>query len=91
MARVRPQTVVSSKAKLSKRELYATVCYFYPQYTLKQVEQLPARDVQLLLNTAKKQEAARMYNLTLVAQAPHSKKQSNVKKLLEHFKKLAGR
>lgn len=91
MAKVKVQKVTSKGSSLSKRELYATVCYFYPQYTLKQVAKLPARDIKLLIKTAQKQQAAYMHNLTLIAQAPHSKKQANVKKLIEHFKKLAGR
>lgn len=91
MARVKVQKVTSKDRGLSKRELYATVCYFYPRYSLQEVEAMPARDIQLLLTTAQKQQAAYMHNLTLIAQAPHSKKQQNVKKLVEHFKKIAGK
>lgn len=91
MASIKPQIVTSKDRGLSKRELYATVCYHYQQYTLKDVEAMPARDVRLLLKTAQQQQAALMHNLTLIAQAPHSKKQQNVKKLIEHFKKLAGK
>ena len=90
MARIKVQRVDGGKDnKLSKRELYATVCYHYPQYKLKQVEKMSARDVKLLLSTAQKQEAVKMYNLTAIAAAPHSKRQTNVKKLLDHFSKLA--
>jgi vancomycin permeability regulator SanA len=91
MARIKVQAVKPSKAKLlQKRELYATVCYFYPQYTLVEVQKLPYRDVQLLLKVAREQEARRFFNETLIAAAPHSKKQQNVTKLTEHFKKVAG-
>lgn len=91
MAEVKVKKVQPDKGRPRKRELYATVCYYYPQYTLKEVAMLPYRDIRLLLKTAEKQEASRMHNFTLIAQAPHSKKQANVKKLLEHFKKLAGK
>jgi diphthamide synthase subunit DPH2 len=91
MADIRPQRVTAKAAGFSKRKLYARVAYHYPRYSLKEVQQLPYRDVKLLLETAQEEQAGLMHNLTLIAQAPHSKKQSNVKKLLEHFKKLAGK
>lgn len=91
MAKIQPIKVQSVDKKLTKRELYATVCYFYPQYTLQQAAQLPARDLVLLLKVAQKQQASYLYNLTLISQAPHSKKQANVRKLLDHFKKVVNK
>ncbi len=70
------------------RQLYATVAYHYPRYTLKQVEKMPYRDVVLLLKTATRIEAERMYNLTQIASAPHSKKGQGVKDLLDHFRRI---
>jgi hypothetical protein len=90
MAQIKPQRIKASDRGLSKRKLYAKVCYYYPRYSLKEVEALPARDVRLLIKTAQEEQAALMHNLVLIVQAPHSKKQMNVRKLLEHFKKLAG-
>lgn len=71
--------------------MFALLCFHYPQYTLQDAAQLPFRDVRLLIRTAQQQEAARMYNLTQIAAAPHTKKMQSVKKLSEHFKKLAGK
>lgn len=82
-------TKVKTKG-LTKRETYAMVCYYYPAYTLKQVSRMPARDITLLIKTARKLEATRLYNLTQIVMAPHTKKGSAVKKLLDHFKKMAG-
>lgn len=70
--------------------MYATLCYYFPQYTLADAAKLPFRDLQLLIKTAKRIEAGRMYNLTQIAAAPHTKKMQSVKKLSEHFKKTAG-
>jgi hypothetical protein len=78
----------TSPALGENRQLYATVAYYYPQYTLKQVAKLPYRDVYLLLKTANRIEAERMYNLTQIASAPHSKKGKGVKDLLDHFRKI---
>ena len=89
MARVVAKKVPVSQGKNQKREMYAQVCYYFPQYTLRDVAKLPYRDVLLLLKTANRIEATRNYNLTAIAAAPHSKKQINVKKLLEHFEKQA--
>ena len=90
MARVKVQSVTPSGGKgLNKRELYATVCWYYPQYTLEQVSKMPARDVRLLLSIARREEAKKNYNLVQIVASPHSKKGENVKKLLEHFEKMA--
>ena len=91
MAEIRPQKVTSQAKGFSKRKLYAKICYYYPRYSLKEAQELPYRDVKLLLKTAQEEQAALMHNLTLIVQAPHSPKQSNVKKLVDHFKKIAGR
>lgn len=70
------------------RRLYATVAYYFPQYKLEEIEEMPARDVVLLLKTATRIEAERMYNLTMIASAPQSKDGKGVKSLMEHFKGL---
>jgi hypothetical protein len=69
----------------SNRELFATICYYFPQYTLVNVRQLPFRDVMLLLKTAHKMEAVKYKNLTQIAASPHSKKGEGVKKLMDHY------
>lgn len=73
----------------AKRDLYAMVCYYYPQYKLVDVPSMAARDVNLLIRTAQKMEAIKMYNLTQIAAAPHTKKGAAVKKLADHFKRLS--
>lgn len=88
MTKVEVAKVPKTLKKGSNRELLATVCYYY-NYTLEGASRLPARDVVLLLKTARKIEATRMYNLTQVAAAPHTEKGKGVKKLSEHFKKEA--
>lgn len=90
MADIKVQKIPRAESRLSRRKVFATVAYHFPQYTLKEVAALPYRDVQLLLKTAQQQQAAYFHNMTLIVQAPHSKKQQNVKKLVDHFKKLAG-
>lgn len=73
----------------SKRELYARVCYHYPQYTLKEVADLTQRDIALLLKVANQVEGQRMLNLTQIVAAPQTKNGSGVKKLTEYFKRQA--
>lgn len=87
MAEIEVQKVEAPKA--SKRELYARVCYFYPQYRLTDVQKMPNRDVLLLLRVANKIEALKMLNLTQIVSAPHTKKGAGVKKLTTHFKRIA--
>lgn len=89
MAEIKVKKVTSQDGGMSKRELYATVCYFYPQYTLKEAATLSGRDLQLLLNVAQRQEAIKWLNLTQIAAAPHTKNGSGVKTLTERYKGAA--
>lgn len=73
------------------RQIYATIAYYFPQYKLKEIERLPYRDVLLLLRTAQRIEAERMYNLTIIASAPQSKNGKGVKTLIKHFKEIIDR
>lgn len=85
---VKAKPIHQQGAKASKRELWATICYYYPQYTLQEASKLPARDIKLLLRIVEKINAQNKYELTQITAAPHTKKGSGVKKLTEHFKKL---
>lgn len=85
MAEIRIQKIIANN-DVSKRKLYARVAYFYQQYTLKDVEKMPQRDVMLLLKTAQQIEANRFLNLTQICAAPHTEKGRGVKKLTAYFK-----
>jgi hypothetical protein len=87
--RIKVQKVKTARAKLNGDELLAQLCFLFPQYTLNEARRLPYKDVQLLLRVAQKQQATQLYNLTQVVAAPHTKKGEGVKKLSEHFKKIA--
>ena len=69
--RVVAKSVHSQVNDNSKRELWATVCYYYPQYDLQSASQLPVRDIKLLLKVAEKLNA----------------KGSGVKQLTDYFRK----
>lgn len=84
---IRPQ----QDQKISNRELWATVCYYYPQYTLREAKKLSARDIRLLLKIANQKEAEKMLQLTQIASAPHTKKGQGVKQLTEYYKKQIGK
>lgn len=88
MAVIKAKPILVDKKKGEKREIYAEVCYHFPQYTLEEVSRLPARDVKLLLEVARKKQAELMFNLVQVVAAPHTKKGEGVKKLSKHFKDL---
>lgn len=87
MAEIKVAKVTSGVSKkATRRELYAQVCLYYPQYTLKEASLLPARDLYLLIGEAYKREALRNYNMMQIVAAPHSKKGEAIGKLLDHFK-----
>lgn len=91
MARIRAKKVPSQASSIKKRVVFATLCYYYPQYTLKDAAEMPYRNIDLLIKTAQKIEAQRMYDFTQIAAAPHTKKMQTVKKLSEYFKKIASK
>lgn len=74
----------------TNRELWATICYYYPQYTLEEASRLSIRDIKLLLKIAEKLEAQKMLAFTQIAAAPHTKKGQGVKKLTDYYKKQIG-
>lgn len=87
---IRPQR--NGKAgKESNRSMWATICYYYPQYTLESASRLSVRDIRLLLNTARRQEAIKMLQLTQIVAAPHTKKGKGVKDLTKHYQEESER
>ena len=90
MADIKVQRADAEKSRrLSNRDLYAMVCYYYPRYSLKEAQDLPARDLNLLLKTARKQNALKMKELVMVVAAPHGKDKNTIKNLITHFENLA--
>lgn len=81
-----PQTEEDLEAEVV--DLITRVCYFYPQYNLETAQQLSDSQVTALLLQAEKQRAIELYNQTLIAAAPHSKKGKLVDKLLKQYKKV---
>ena len=74
-----------NEKRLTNRETWAMVAYYYPQYTLKEASQLSLRDIRLLLRLARKINAEQMYNLTQIVASPHTEKGRGVKELTKHF------
>lgn len=71
-------------------DVLTRVCYFYPQYDLDAVEKLTNDQVMALLWQAERQRAIELYNHTLIAAAPHTKKGGLVSKLTKQYKKILG-
>lgn len=84
--RVEPEPDDDSDAEVV--DLITRVCYFYPQYNLETAQQLTDSQVTALLLQAEKQRAIELYNRTLIAAAPHSKKGKMVDKLIKQYKKI---
>lgn len=95
-ANLKPKHIVAQSIRkeqshqATNRELWATICYYYPQYTLEEASRLSIRDIKLLLKIAEKLEAQKMLAFTQIAAAPHTKKGQGVKKLTDYYKKQIG-
>jgi hypothetical protein len=81
--------VTSSSVQLSNRKLYATLCYYYPQYKLQDAADMPARDLSLLVRTARQIHANNMADMVAIIAAPHGKNKDSVEKIMKHFQNLA--
>ena len=75
----------SASVRSTKRDLYAMVAYYYPQYTFKEAENLKARDLNILIKTAQKLKAVDYLNLTQIVAAPHSEKGKAVDRLIDDY------
>lgn len=84
--RVEVAKLPSSKRETTAMQTLATLCYYYPQYTLSEARKLPHKYVKLLLKEARAQKAIEWHWLTLIAAAPHSNKGKGVKALLKALK-----
>lgn len=81
-------------AKIPKKEAKETdalklctiLCYYYPQYTLREAMNLPYKYVVMMLKTAKEQRAIEHQNLLAISVAPHAKGQA--KKLDNYFRRI---
>lgn len=69
---------------LANRTL-ATLCFYYPAYTLAEARKIPYRDVLLLLDIARKERSKFLYDLTQIAAAPQTEKGKGVKMLSEFY------
>ncbi len=74
--------------EVSNREIWASVCYYYPQYTLEEASHLRNRDINTLLKVAKRLEAIKFQKLTQIAAAPHTEKGKGVKDLINSFQEI---
>lgn len=86
--------VKSSKPPVSKREKNrtaedaATVAYFYPQYTLKDIdENLPAYQVAAMIKVARREQANFLLLLNGIIHGPNAKNKQPYKKLLKNLAK----
>ena len=79
--------VAQNTKKITNRELWATLCYYYPQYKLEEASRLAVRDLKLLIRIAEKIKARDKYDYVQIVAAPHSKKGEGVKELTEQFKR----
>ncbi len=85
---IRPKKKAVS-SEMEERESLAYIAYYYPQYTLWELENVvAARDLPVLIKVAQREEAKKMLLLNNIIHGPNAKSQSNYKKVLESLKKL---
>lgn len=87
--RVVAKSVRPAKVEINNREQWATICYYYPQYTLEEASKLTLRDIRLLLKIAEKLRAKEHLELLKISTAPHTEKGKGIKQAQEEFERIA--
>ncbi len=73
-------------------EIYnvATVAYYYPQYTLKQIyEELPAYQLKPMIKVARAEQAQNLLLLNAIIHGPNQKNKSGYQKLIRKLQEQA--
>lgn len=83
---IKVQKVERASSGFETAKILATLCYYYPQYTLQQARKLPYKHVKLMLDVALEQKNIDFIRLTQIAAAPHTKNGKGVGELLKLFK-----
>lgn len=66
----------------------ATVAFYYPQYTLKQIdEELPAYQIEAMIKVARREQANFLLLLNGIIHGPNAKNKQPYKKLLKNLGK----
>lgn len=88
---MKPRVIKAKQVEHKKRSansMLAEFCWYYQHYSLAIARKMPAKDVMMLLNMAKKKEAEKYLNLTQIVAAPHSDKGKNVKRLVSEYERI---
>lgn len=71
-------------------EEVATVCYYYPQYTLEDIyERLPAYQVSAMIKVARREQANQLLLLNGIIHGPNAKRQEQYRKLIKNLQNQA--
>lgn len=77
-----PKKIISSEDQLM------LFCYKFSRYTFAQARKMPYTRILKMLKAARKEDARRMFEITQIVAAPHSKKGELIKKMLEYYKDI---
>lgn len=84
---IKTQSVPRNSSKISVEDVLAEFCFYFPQYKFSEARLMPVKRVRQMLKIAKREKSKFYYELTQIAAAPHTKKGSGYKKILEKYAK----
>ncbi len=68
----------------------ATLAYYYPQYTLKQIyEDIPAYKIRAMIKVVRSEQAQNLLLLNAIIHGPNQKNKSSYKKLIKKLQEQA--
>jgi hypothetical protein len=72
----------------SAESIIARFCCYFPQYKFHEARKLPFFRLKMMINIWEKEYARRMIDLVEIVSAPHTKKGSGVRKVIDKYKKI---
>lgn len=72
----------------SAENIIARFCCYFPQYKFHEARKLPFVRIKMMIRTWEKEYARRMIDLVEISSAPHTKKGSGVRKVIERYKAI---
>lgn len=90
MAIIKVKKVPKTERKIDIDDILARFCYYFPQYTFKQAQKMPAMRIRKMLKSARAEHRANMYEFLfeLVQTIPVMNSQEHYNKMLNKYEDL---
>ena len=72
----------------SVEDIIARFCCCFPQYKFHEARKLPFFRIKMMIRTWEKEYARRMIDMVEIVSAPHTKKGSGIRKVIDRYRSI---